>query len=76
MFLTIGEIEQLTEEEHIDVAIEEFIKEHYNCTSECPDHYETSEEDSNICYRELPCAHYFNLWLISPHIVVYNFQVD
>jgi hypothetical protein len=49
----IREIEQLTEEEHIDVAIEEFIKEHYNCTSECPDHYETSEEDSNICY---PCG--------------------
>ena len=73
MFLTIGEIEQLTEEEHIDVAIEEVIKKHSDCAGECPDHYETSEGDSSICYRELPCAHYFiliDLWLTTPHIEV------
>jgi hypothetical protein len=49
----IREIEQLTEEEHIDVAIEEVIKKHSDCDSECPDHYETSEGDSSICY---PCG--------------------
>ena len=60
--LTIGEVEELTEEElgeheeYVDMAIETVIEGHSHCASECPEHYHISEDghgDPSICYREL-----------------------